>query len=161
MVENKATRKKEISAIAEHRVRLITHGNGAATVMIPAKKAVAPTVPILAYICPAKSGNAAANTDRTNAFAAITEAAMGLYADTKYVKVDVKHRRKPIPNAMDAIIGAIQCTCLYVVKAIQNKLTGTITAPTRPVRSRASGGTSAPGCFFWVYLQHTPQTMPW
>ena len=115
--------------------------------MIPARKAVAPTVPILAYICPAKSGKAAAKRERTNALAAITDAAMGLYADTRYVKVDVKHRRKPVPNATDAIIGAIQWTCRNVVKASQNKLAGMMTAPTRPVSSRASGGTSTPWCF--------------
>lgn len=60
-----------------------THGNGAAIVMIPARNAVAPTVPIRSYIWPAKSGKAAANDERKNAFAAIAVAAIGLYADTR------------------------------------------------------------------------------
>lgn len=87
-----------------------THGSGAAIVITPAKSAVAPSVPSCSYIWPANRGNAAANAERTNAFAAIEDAAMGRYADTRYMKVDVKHRRKPVPKPIDEMIGAIQWT---------------------------------------------------
>ena len=66
-----------------------THGRGAMRVASPASKAVAPTVPSRSYICPAKSGNAAANDVRTAAFAAIADAAIGRYAVTRYVNTPV------------------------------------------------------------------------
>lgn len=59
------------------------------TVVSPAKSAVAPTVPSLWYIAPAKSGNAAAKEDRTAELLAMALAAMGRYAVTKYVKTEV------------------------------------------------------------------------
>lgn len=71
---------------------------------------MAPTVPRLLNICPANNGNAAANDERTKAFAAITVAAMGLYADTRYVKVELKHNKKPAPKNPEAMMGAIQWT---------------------------------------------------
>lgn len=46
---------------------------------------------------------------------------MGRYAVTKYVNVEVKTKYTPAPKGIEAIIGTIQCTCLYVVKANQNK----------------------------------------
>lgn len=58
-----------------------------------------------------------------------------------------------MPKPMEEIIGAIQCTCWYVVKAIQNRLVGTTIAPIRPLRRRASGGTSTSLYVFWTYLQ--------
>ena len=66
-----------------------THGSGAEMVVKPARRAVAPTVPRRSYICPAKSGNAAANDVRTAAFAAIADAAIGRYAVTRYVNTPV------------------------------------------------------------------------
>jgi len=59
-------------------------------VMSPARSAVAPTVPNRWYIAPAKSGNTAAKEERMALFDAIADAAMGRYAVTRYVKVDVK-----------------------------------------------------------------------
>ena len=126
---------------------IITHGKGAAIVITPANNAVAPTVPSASYICPAKSGNAEANAPRVNAFAAIADAAMGRYAETRYVNVEEKQSVKPIPKNVVAMMGAIQCTWGYVVNASQKRLTGTMIAPTWPVKRRASGGGSTPGCF--------------
>ena len=86
----------------------ITYGKGAATVTTPANNAVAPTVPKASYICPANSGKAAPKEERMKAFAAITVAAIGRYAATRYVNVEMTHNRKPMPNPIDAIMGAIQ-----------------------------------------------------
>lgn len=68
----------------------LTHGNGAMIVARPARRAVAPTVPSLLYMAPANSGNAAANADRSALLLAMAEAAIGRYAVTRYVNVDVK-----------------------------------------------------------------------
>lgn len=87
-----------------------THGIGAARVVKPASSAVAPTVPRRWYICPAKSGNAAANDVRTKVFEDIADAAIGRYAVTRYVKMVEKQKRMPMPNGTDAIMGTIQCT---------------------------------------------------
>ena len=57
---------------------VFTDGSGADIVVNPANKAVAPTVPRRWYICPAKSGNAAANVVRTKVLAAMDDAAIGL-----------------------------------------------------------------------------------
>jgi len=67
-----------------------TYGKGAMMVVSPASNAVAPTVPSLAYIAGANSGNPAANELRIALFAAMADAAIGRYATTRYVKVDVK-----------------------------------------------------------------------
>lgn len=96
----------------------------------PARRAVAPTVPSLSYMAPANSGNAAANADRNALLLAMAEAAIGRYAVTRYVNVDVKTKYIPEPKGTDAMIGAIQWTCGYVVNASQNKPTGTSIAPT-------------------------------
>jgi hypothetical protein len=56
----------------------------------PARRAVAPTVPSLLYMAPANNGNAAANADRSALLLAMAEAAIGRYAVTRYVNVDVK-----------------------------------------------------------------------
>jgi len=74
----------------------------------PARRAVAPTVPSLSYIIPANNGNAAANADRNALLLAIADAAIGRYAVTRYVNVDVKTKYTPEPKGIDAIIGAIQ-----------------------------------------------------
>ena len=74
-----------------------THGRGAATVMIPANKHVAPTVPNVSYIWSANSGNPPAKHARKKAFPASAEAAIGRNADTRYVNVEEKQSRKPIP----------------------------------------------------------------
>ena len=87
------------------------HGKGAAIVITPANNAVAPSVPSAVYICPAKSGNAAANDERANAFAAMADAAIGRYAETRYVNVEEKQSMKPAPKKDEAMMGAIQCTC--------------------------------------------------
>jgi hypothetical protein len=55
----------------------------------PAIRAVAPTVPSLAYSDAANNGKTAAKVDLIALFAAIAEAAMGLYVVTRYVNVDV------------------------------------------------------------------------
>ena len=60
-----------------------THGRGAIRVNNPARRAVAPTVPNVSYICPANSGKPAAKLDRTALFAAMALAAMGRYAVTR------------------------------------------------------------------------------
>ncbi len=83
----------------------------------PASNAVAPTVPSLVYIAPANSGNTAANDERRALFAAIADAAMGRYAVTRYVNTPVKMKYTPAPKGMEPMMGPIQCTCLYVVKA--------------------------------------------
>lgn len=70
-------------ALSRAPILLKMNGKGAETVMIPAKSAVAPSVPNLSYICPANSGKAAAKDDRTKAFADNEEAAMGRYAATR------------------------------------------------------------------------------
>ena len=88
-------------------------------VVSPASKAVAPTVPSLAYIAGANSGNPAANELRIALFAAMADAAIGRYATTRYVKVDVKTKYVPVPKGTDPMIGTIQCTCGKVVNAIQ------------------------------------------
>jgi hypothetical protein len=67
-----------------------TNGKGDITVVSPANSAVAPTVPSFMYIAPAKRGNAAANVERIALFAAMADAAIGRYAVTRYVKVEVK-----------------------------------------------------------------------
>ena len=95
-----------------------THGRGAMRVASPASKAVAPTVPSRSYICPAKRGKTAANVDRTALLAAIALAAIGRYAVTRYVNTAVKMNTVPAPNGIEPMIGPIQCTCLYVVKAM-------------------------------------------
>lgn len=87
------------------------NGKGAAIVITPASRAVAPSVPSVMYIWPAKSGKAAANMERANAFAAIALAAMGRYALTRYVNVDEKQSMKPMPKNAVAMTGTIQCTC--------------------------------------------------
>ena len=119
---------------------IATHGMGAATVVKPARSAVAPTVPSLSYIWPAKSGNAAAELVRTNVFADIAEAAIGRYAVTRYVKMAVKQNSMPVPNGVDAMMGTTQCTCGYVVNASQYRDIGTMMAPTMPMMRRTSGG---------------------
>jgi hypothetical protein len=86
----------------------LAYGNGAMIVERPAKRAVAPTVPSLSYIAPANSGNTAANAERNALLLAIAEAAIGRYAVTRYVNVDVKTKYIPEPKGTDAMIGAIQ-----------------------------------------------------
>lgn len=54
-----------------------TDGKGAITEAKPASKAVAPTVPNLLYIAPAKRGKAAANVERNALFPASADAATG------------------------------------------------------------------------------------
>ena len=66
-----------------------THGKGAIIVVRPANNAVAPTVPNRSYIAPANRGNAAANADRSALLLAMADAAIGRYAVTRYVNVDV------------------------------------------------------------------------
>jgi len=66
-----------------------THGNGAIIVVRPASNAVAPTVPNRSYIAPANRGNAAAKADRRALLLAMADAAIGRYAVTRYVNVDV------------------------------------------------------------------------
>lgn len=66
-----------------------THGNGAMSVVRPANNAVAPTVPNRSYIAPANRGNAAAKADRRALLLAMADAAIGRYAVTRYVNVDV------------------------------------------------------------------------
>lgn len=46
----------------------------------------------------------------------------------------------PNPNGMLAMMGTIQCTLGYVVKANQNNASGQMTAPYRPLMRCASGG---------------------
>ena len=46
-----------------------------------------------------------------NVFAAIADAAIGLYAVTRYVKMPVKQKRTPVPKGTEARMGTIQCTC--------------------------------------------------
>jgi hypothetical protein len=62
-----------------------TYGRGAINVVSPASKAVAPTVPSLWYIAPAKRGKAQPKLDRMKLFPAMPDAAIGRYATTKYV----------------------------------------------------------------------------
>ncbi len=66
-----------------------THWSGASTVVRPARSAVAPTAPRRSYIARANNGNTAANVERIALFAAIADAAIGRYAVTVYVNVDV------------------------------------------------------------------------
>jgi hypothetical protein len=87
-----------------------TYGSGAITVVNPARSAVAPTVPSLLYIVRANKGNPAANDECKALFEAIADAAMGRYATTRYVKTELKTRYTPVPNGIDAMMGAIQCT---------------------------------------------------
>lgn len=122
--------------------------------MIPASSAVAPTVPSRVYIWPANNGKAAANEDRANALAAIADAAIGRYATTRYVNVPLKQRMKPAPKPVEAMMGTIQCTDAYVVKASQNMLMGTMTAPILLDKRQASGvgGVPTAAYFFIVCL---------
>lgn len=90
-------------------------------VVRPARSAVAPTVPNLAYIVPANKGKTAAKDERVALLAAMAEAAMGRYAVTRYVNVEVKTKYIPAPKGTDAMMGTIQCTLGYVVKANQNR----------------------------------------
>lgn len=53
------------------------YGTGAITVVIPARRHVAPTVPKRPYICPANSGKLAARIERSDALPAMAEAAIG------------------------------------------------------------------------------------
>ena len=64
-------------------IQPVTYGKGAITVINPARRAVAPTVPNLSYIWPANNGKPAAKLDRTALFAAIALAAIGRYAVTR------------------------------------------------------------------------------
>lgn len=63
-------------------------------------------------MAPANSGKAAANVNRNALLLAIAEAAIGRYAVTWYVNVEVKTNRIPAPNGTDARIGTAQWTCL-------------------------------------------------
>ena len=76
-------------------------------------------MPSRLYIAGANNGNTAANKDLKALFEAIADAAMGRYAVTRYVKVDVNPNNIPVPNGIEAMIGTIQCTCGYVVNASQ------------------------------------------
>ena len=49
----------------------------------------------------------------------MAEAAMGRYAVTVYVNTALKQKRTPAANGAEAIMGTIQCTLGYVVKASQ------------------------------------------
>lgn len=98
-----------------------TYGSGAMTAVSPANSAVAPTVPSLLYIASAKRGKAAANVERVALFDAMADAAIGRYAVTRYVNVEVKTKKKPDPNGIDAMIGTIQGTVGYVVNASQKR----------------------------------------
>lgn len=89
--------------------------------VIPANSPVAATVPSLLYIAPANSGNAAANVNRSALLLDMAEAAMGRYAVTWYVNVEVKTNKMPLPNGTEAMIGTIHGTCAYVVKASQTR----------------------------------------
>lgn len=91
------------------------------TVVRPASNAVAPTVPNFAYIAPANNGNTAAKDDRMALFAAIADAAIGRYAVTRYVKVEVKTKYIPAPKGIEPMMGTIQWIPGYVVNANQNK----------------------------------------
>lgn len=51
---------------------------------------------------------------------AMAEAAIGLYAVTRYVNVAVKTKYVPAPNGIEARMGIIHGTLLYVVKARRN-----------------------------------------
>ena len=144
-VEYESVSRAEISTSPRRSSSMkFTHGSGAATVMMPASRHVAPTVPNRSYICDANSGNPPAKHARTNAFPARAEAAIGRKADTRYVQVDEKQRMNPTPYATDAIMGAIQCTRLNVVNASQNRLSGTITPPNWPCRRCTSGAGVVP-----------------
>jgi hypothetical protein len=126
-------------------------------------RAVAPTVPSLAYSGAANNGNTAAKLDRIALFAAIAEAAMGLYVVTRYVNVDVNTKYIPPPKGTEAKTGTIQWTAGYVVKASQNRPTrgmrdgldwfayrlprDTQTPPTCPIWSLTSGGRTPPFSF--------------
>lgn len=68
----------------------MTYGSGAMAVVIPARSTVAPTVPSASYICPANSGNAAANVVRIVVLHVSANDAIGRCATTMYVKEDVK-----------------------------------------------------------------------
>jgi hypothetical protein len=96
-----------------------TYGRGAINVVSPASKAVAPTVPSLWYIAPAKRGKAQPKLDRMKLFPAMADAAIGRYATTKYVNTEVKAKYTPEPKGKAAMIGTIQWTLGYVVKASQ------------------------------------------
>lgn len=72
----------------------------------------------------AKRGNTPANVERMALFAAIADAAIGRYAVTMYVNVDVNTKYIPAPNGIDPMMGTIQCTPLKVVNAIQNNPAG-------------------------------------
>lgn len=87
-----------------------TYGSGVMSVVSPASRAVAPTVPRRSYIWPANSGNTAANVDRSALLLAIADAAIGRYATTRYVNVDVKMKYTPAPNGTDAMMGTIHGT---------------------------------------------------
>ena len=67
-----------------------THGSGANNVAKPATSAVAPTIPNVSYIAGVNNGNVAAKQPLMKLLLASTEAAMGRYAVTRYVKVDEK-----------------------------------------------------------------------
>jgi len=95
----------------------------------PANRAVAPTVPSRLYMVPANNGKAAANVDRIALLLAMAEAAIGRYAVTRYVNTDVKAKYTPAPNGIDDIMGTIQWTCEYVVKASQKRPIGTRIPP--------------------------------
>ena len=123
-----------------------THGKGAMSVARPASSAVAPTVPRRSYICPAKSGNTAANVLRSALLLAIALAAIGRYATTRYVKTEVKMKTMPVPKGTDAMIGTIHGTPRYVVNASQKSPMGASSPPTCPMMSPASGG-GCPLCF--------------
>lgn len=104
-------------------------------VVKPANKAVAPTVPSRSYMNPAKRGNANAVVQRKNVLPAMADAAAGRYATTRYVNTEVKEKQTPVPKGMDAMMGTIQWTFLYVVKAIQKSPIGIRTAPNCPMTS--------------------------
>lgn len=87
-----------------------TYGRGVIRVVRLARSAVAPTVPSFPYMELANRGNTAANDERSALLAAMADAAIGRYAVTRYVKVEVNTKYTPAPNGTEAMMGAIQCT---------------------------------------------------
>jgi len=65
--------------------KVITHGRGAIILISPARNAVSPTTPNLAYIWAENNGLAPTNIERTKLKAATDDAAIGRYAATKNI----------------------------------------------------------------------------
>jgi hypothetical protein len=124
----------------------ITYGRGTIKNKNPANSPNAPVGVSLLNIGSANSGKPPAKQLRRNVFPAMAEAAYRRYATTRYVNAAVKTKIIPVPNGIEAMIGATQWTCEYEVNARHKTDIGVSTAPAHPMINLISGG-GFPSCF--------------